>query len=748
MTASLPPQSSLRLLGRPMVMGAVLYLLAFVIRLSNRDGVFTSFGIFPISTDSFYHLRRIQAAVVNNLRVPDVDYYVNFPEGANVNWPFGFDWLYAVTAQLLYTLTQGSGVPDEGWTVAVACLLTPLIGAATPCVTYAVTARLAGTWAGLAAGLIVAWMPAVWVMSGVGYVDHHVFESLCLALYLWAMVRERPLPGHGLVAGLTMSVGLLCATVLPLLVVFHALVTAGWCVWLWREPAAWRLHMRAALWAWLSLVVTVAPFVATRYAEPGGVNPALTTAWMAAFAAAGATLGVARWRSAVESHPKQVQVLLWVTMGIGVIPQLDIRAAWQFVQYGVAHIGAADPWLATIFESQPLLSQSLPDMTNNYTGFLWLMPAAWGLGWMRARRADRPVWTLLLVAIPATGLALLQLKFSGLFAPPFAVVTGLALHELAAQLARSNGWPARWQRLLPIGLTVAALLPSVIFTLGAPTYIVSPTGSFVDTEPALRWLATHTPATSRWGARPHDYAVLCDWTPGHWVIGVAGRPTVASPLGHTEALRQGIRDAAAMWALPPAESVRLMDNRRVRYLLVTPLSPRAVARDAAWDPKTKAFGPWEDWNELMKASLYAQLVAGEGIPRGEAALTQMRLVYESDVETHYPLFTQFHAAAKVFERVRGAVITGQTTPGARVQISARIRTHLQREFEYVDETAADAQGRFERRVPYAQQTSPLTTLAAVTPYRIITPGATFTATATEADVTLGRTLPLTPTPNR
>ncbi|OYT73204.1 MAG: hypothetical protein CFK52_02770 [Chloracidobacterium sp. CP2_5A] len=740
-TDPLQPQHSAPLFDRPVTMVALLYLLAFVVRLSNLGGVVTSFGVFPISTDSFYHLRRIQAAVADGLRVPDFDRYVNFPDGASVNWPFGFDWLYAAVTRGLYALSGGAGLPDEGWTVAVACFLTPLIGAATPCLTYLVAARLANAWAGLAAGFIVAWMPAVWVVGAVGYVDHHVFESLCVAMYLWAVVRERLRPWHGLAAGLAMVAGLLCATTLPLLIGLHALVTVGWIIAHWRQAEDGDARLRASLWAWHGLLVPLAPFVATRFAEPSGVNPALVTAWAAAFLAAGATLGVYAWRVRARRQALGWAVA-WLLLGVGVLPRLALRDAWRFIQYGIAHIGAADPWLATIFESQPLLSQSFRDITNNYTAFLWLLPLAWALVLARAWRREKPVWTLLSLSAPTAGLALLQLKFSGLFAPPFAVVMGLALQDLAARLAGATGWRDRLQRPLPIGIAAAALAPAIIFTLGAPVYIVSPTGAFVDVDPALRWLATHTPATSPRGDQPRDYAILCDWTPGHWVIGIAGRPVIASPLGHAEPLREGIRDAAAMFALSPAESLRLLEARRARYILVTPMSPRAVMRDAAWDPKARSFGSWEDWNEQMKRSLYARLVADEAVPQGDAALTRMRLVYESDFETDYPLFTQPHAAAKVFERVAGAIIAGQTTPGARVQLSTRIRTFFRREFDYVDEVTADAQGRFERRVPYAQQRSPVTTLAAVTPYRVVTPEGAFTATATEADVIDGKTLQL------
>ncbi|MFQ3640935.1 MAG: hypothetical protein SNJ62_13115, partial [Chloracidobacterium sp.] len=438
--------------------------------------------------------------------------------------------------------------------------------------------------------------------------------------------------------------------------------------------------------------------------------------------------------------------LAWLGLGLGVLPRVVLADVWRFARYGVMHLVAADPWLATIFESQPLLRSSFFDTTNNYTGFFWLLPVAWfsvaSRAWLKPIHAASRLWVLLLFSITTTGLALLQLKFSGLFAVPFAVVVGLALAELPNRLARLPQVSPRLQLALPLALCIGMLAPTIHFTLGAPTYIVSPSGAFVDVEPTLRWLATHTPATSLRGDQPDDYAVLCDWTPGHWVIGVAGRPTVASPLGHTTPLRGGIRDAAAMFVLPPSEAFQLMDARRVRYVLVTPCSPKALARDAAWNPETSTSAPWEDWNERLKGSLYAHLVAKEGVPQGDTVLTQLRLVYESDFETEYPLFTQYHAAGKVFERVPGAVVTGRTKPGARIEIKTRIRTYFRREFDYRDEVQADEQGYFARRVPYAQQVSPTTTLAANAPYQIVTPDGIFTATATEADVQQGRALQL------
>lgn len=103
--------------------GWLLYPLAFFLRLRTVDGVFNPFGTFPRATDSFYHLRRIRLTAMNFPHVPDFDRYVNFPTGAAIHWPFGFDFIYAAVAR-----ATCPGPLDDGWIIAVACLLTPCIG--------------------------------------------------------------------------------------------------------------------------------------------------------------------------------------------------------------------------------------------------------------------------------------------------------------------------------------------------------------------------------------------------------------------------------------------------------------------------------------------------------------------------------------------------------------------------------------------------------------------------------------------
>lgn len=246
-------------------------------------------------------------------------------------------------------------------------------------------------------------------------------------------------------------------------------------------------------------------------AEPHGVNPALMTAWLAGWLAAGATLIALGWTTAGKDnsqswHRQSGWFLAWAGLGVGVLPRLWPGEVWHFVQYGVQHIGAADPWLATIFESQPLLQSSFADTTNNYTGFLWLLPLAWVAvareAWPKSRPDAVPHWMIWGVSLLTTGLALLQLKFSGLFAVPFAVVIALALVRLPDWLARWSQHQTRRWAILPAVLFAGMLAPTVNFTIGAPTYLVSPTGAFVDAEPTLRWLATHTPATSPRGDAP------------------------------------------------------------------------------------------------------------------------------------------------------------------------------------------------------------------------------------------------------
>ena len=111
---------------------------------------------------------------------------------------------------------------------------------------------------------------------------------------------------------------------------------------------------------------------------------------------------------------------------------------------------------------------------------------------------------------------------------------------------------------------------------------------------------------------------------------------------------------------------------------------------------------------------YGQLFQLDGSARAEFdGLSHYRLVYVSENGTH-----------KLFQPVRGAVITGTAEPGTTVEVSTQVELDHE-EFEYVRRTSASEDGSYDVRVPYpgTYQTS-----------------TDETATVSESDVERGKTV--------
>jgi dolichyl-diphosphooligosaccharide--protein glycosyltransferase len=722
--------------------GWLLYPIAFLLRLRTIDGVFAPFGTFPLATDSYYHLRRIQLTAWNFPHVPDFDRYVNFPAGAATHWPFGFDFLYAAIAR-----ATCPGALDDGWIIAVACLLTPLIGALTPCVAYRIGLLYGGIRAGVFAGLIVAAAEVVIIQTSIGYIDHHVFESFWMAVALWLWLpalKDGDVAGRRAIrvvlSGAAVGAGLICATVLPLLVPLFAGMFG---VLLWRARHD-RGRLTALMFAgglhWTGTALFLAPFVATRLAEPTGVNPSIGLVWAAAFGLSGSCLAAAFGLKRRNGGRGDFGwLVVWAALAVFVVPRLAFGEIGAFLVYGLGHVVASDPWLAAIAESQPVFRAPLANVFSGYTGVIFAFPVLLGWWVLRAREAAPERLALTVLAGATFALAMLQWKFAGLFIVPFAVLSGVALDELSGWLAER--WPeqAGAARVGVLAAVVALILPGIHYRV---TYVVMRGDRFVNLYPTLQWMDLRTPRTSATGAAASDYGVVTDWDVGHWVIWFAGRPVVTSPLGHTLPMRIGIRDGAAMLVAPPPAAVGLMETRRMRYVLVTPMNLGNLLETAFWDERTGKTRPFPaDPNLILGRSFYAALALADSVPgdRPEASgLRRFRLVHEDPEKTAFDGVAVPLPVARLFELVAGAVIRGKAAPGEVVKITARIRTDAGREFDYVDVVRADANGDFECRLPYAQGKQAFSGVAAVTPYRVTIQGKESRFTASEQDVLEGR----------
>lgn len=727
----------------------LLFPLALVPRLANWGGVFTPFGIFPLQTDPYFHLRRILRTVENFPRVPDSDRYVNFPAGAAIHWPFGYDVVYATIARVTFGF-----VPDEAWVVAVASILTPLFGSLTPVLGFYLAARVGGRRAGWCAGLLLALIRAAVQPSALGNIDHHVFESLFMAVDLLLFVaaldaaETRRSVGLAAASGVAVTGGILCTTILPLLVPMHALAALVLLARTRGDRAETRRLLLLQGTHWTATVVTLCPFVATRLAEPSGVNPALGAVWCVS-----ALLGTAAFALALRFADPTVPgsnrlplggLGLCAALALVTGPRLATGEIVEFIAYGARHVGVRDPWLASIQESQPVTTLPYWGLFDN-TFFYAVFPVALLFMLRRGWHRSSGMLCVAVMAAPSAVFAFLQLKFAGIFIVPFAAVSGWALTEVVDILKRRPRFANLTEGVLGTGVFLLLAWPIFLGIGFGVKMVVAPGEYFVNLHPTLLWMNGHTPKTTPVGDAPSDYAVACDWSAGHWVIYFAGRPVVASPFGHTVPMREAIRDGAAMFMSSPEDALSLIRRRRVRYVLVTPLSLTDTMRDAAWDSASGRTLPVADPKAALRSSLYTYLVAREGVPSAvspESALRHFRLVHEGADQVSFTGFSQKHAFARLFEVVPGAVVTGTTTPGAAVTVGGVIRTASGRVFNYADSVTADAVGRFEIVLPYASGAQRFSEVSAPEGFRVTVGNAAGTVKVSEDDILAGRRLDL------
>ena len=176
----------------PLAAGLPLGLLALLVRALPFPTVFAPSGVHPSGPDAYYHLRRIAYTVVGFPRFLDFDPYVAFPDGGRPIWTPLFDFALAALARLC--LGPQSGAPLERLLMWVS----PCVGAATVLALYLIARRVWGPpTAGLAA-LLLALLPAHFVYSQLGELDHHGAVAFAVTLLFGSgLTRLRPVGAGG-----------------------------------------------------------------------------------------------------------------------------------------------------------------------------------------------------------------------------------------------------------------------------------------------------------------------------------------------------------------------------------------------------------------------------------------------------------------------------------------------------------------------------------------------------------------------
>ncbi len=674
--------------------------------------VFSDPSIGFLDGDPNYQLRRIQYAVTHFPSIFDFDGFVNFPTGAPIFLPDGFNLLLAAIARLL------APTADPGRVEWICAIAIPVLGLAAVLAMYALARlSLAPPGPGAAAfTFAVLWVSVRYTV--LGRVDHHVMEPLLLAgagaLCLGAFRRPWPVSiVLGVAAGALASLSCWFVTDGMVVVVLVGGL-AAWAAVFQGSPNA-RLTGLATILA--ETLVLIALASRTPWGREGTMTYLALSPFQTHLAVAGLGLSTAvilgSWRG-LPAGARLLAVAGGIGLGIGALlhggPSLldPLREAHGFLSRG-------EGLESTVLEGMPLWKMSLVDVLVRISPLGLIALPLLILAALRSPRDPSGLGAIL--ALGACGLAGVQVRFMTLGAVGIAWAAGWAAARVY-QVTAARPAARRARAAVVVVLVVNGLWPY-------PWVLRSPLVSFALMEDEKSLAAALLPLRDRDSSldRPERiprWGVLAPWRLGHLLVYRAAMPVVASPFGqapwHVEAVRRVVR---FNFSDTDAAAADLCRRLRVRYVvtrdpLVSALNDTRVVgfpldrylRASAGGPDSIGLTPY--FLRTVSFRLHAldgrfADLSGLQLP----ALPSFRLVWEAaqPSPTGLPLHAMPHGTRdsyyKLFEVVAGARVEGRCPPGERVRLVAPVRTNIGRSFDWVDETLCDASGSYELRTPYA-----------------------------------------------
>ena len=699
-----------------------LFACALAVRAASWRDVFGGARVLPVDPDSWYHLRRIAYGIAEFPAVLEFDPYLSFPGGAKPIWTPVFDWCAAALLGLFVRPQH----PD--WLAQLerlAMWLPALLGAATVVAVYRVGRRHFGALAGWTAGWSLCFVSGHYWYTQVGFLDHHAALGLVVAWLLAAqlgwMQREESAQRAWLSA---LGCGAAIAATLavwPGGLLHVALVEVGALAFALTRPDAARARgfavRRAAAYA--CACACIAPLaLGNAWPQWGRFSPVVLSEfqpWLLGSACA-VWLGCAlAWRDSLA----RASARLAGFAGLCAVLALALLAIFPELRDGAADawrwLAKRESFQAQVAESQPLffeagqLTFAIGATRLSLFGLAFPLAGAW-LAWRVRGRPERArAWLVLWVTAGLYAVTLLQRRFFDTACIGIALSLGLAARELEVWL-RARGSSPRLARIAVAAGVAGMLLPSF------PTYTRAlanewnalrgeklwVTGGFgsdlAGLELALQ-LESATPPTRGWldPAEAPEYGVLAPWYLGHVIEYAGRRPTVVDNFGD-DLGPESFAFAERAYQSSEPEIVGELERRRIRYV-VAHRHPIFLQREPA------------------PGSLFHALYALDGSeatdPESGAlrvpALAHHRLIFETLGRDFGD--AQAPAEYKLFERVAGADVTGRAAPGKEIEVALSLRTARGRSLLYQTRVAADADGRYRVRLPYATADGP----AAVTP---------------------------------
>ena len=688
--------------------------------------VFVGEKTYFFDTDPYYHMRRIFLTLSSYPHVSPFDFYVNFPTGAWINWPGGFDLLLATVSLVL-----GLGHPSLVLTERVCACSVPVLGTLTVWVFYRIAREFLPVPQALFAALLLALCGSHILVSRIGRVDHHVLEILLPAMaYLFffrslgaAQYSKRMFLGvlsgtaFGLSFGIwTGSVMFLGTFVLYLL--FQQMLYAS------HGPVPCGLRQSGTV-VLCTTALVILPLCATGHWGKQGEVTYVALSWfhfLVPVYGLVAFLFMNRYPIVRTRGPKgfflQTLALLGVCLCLLLVTRLvkpdsvqTLRDAWEFLALKEVQID-------TVAESRSVLALKASSRTTLYGPLLPLLPLLGLYALVRSYRAgsERPGGTLLVFWFFSTGvLAALQVRFTPAFSLPMCLYWTFLVSDLVGCLERFGQRRARGRLYGWLGLpvTLSLVLAFLQSALAQP-----PQRSIPALLAVFEDIRGVTPETGSFldPVQKPEYGILSHWSYGHFLNYLSRRPNIANPFGQAEWHLHGVRESYRfLLAQDETEAEAVCNRLEARYALVASIasSQSAFSRFLAllFPDRLQGLDPKdylrEHYSSFMNNRLLLQDgLATQGPDEHGRALRHFRLVHESTLAVQDSITQMETSFFKLFEHVPGARLIGLAPAHEVLELEVPIETNLGRRFVYTQKILTGDRGGFETTLPYSTQGSP------------------------------------------
>lgn len=500
---------------------AILFLIAFFIRMLTYSSIFVGNNIRFLEFDTFYHMRRAISFAENFPHIWDFDTYINYPYGDIVGWPPLYDWTIALISNII-----GLGGPSRHLIETVGVYFPVFIGSLSVIVIYFLSKEIfsnsneTGWEIGIVSGLLLAVIPAFTQVSFLGFVDHHVAEVLLsTTIYLFFLKALKTENSKNriiflLIAGFVLILAMLTWPGTP---IFIGII----CIYAIIQSVIDKKYKR--LFAMIGAILVL--FAGLYIFFPG------------TYQNLNSGIGFLLKDRALLQQVKETQPLFFTFEG-----RFTLEPAWYAFNTSL-YIAVVGIILIII----KVINRSL-ELTKAKVMFL--------------------VWTLIVLV-----LNLYQTRFIYLFAVNVVILCAYLITELI-------GFKKTYIKIIGVILFIAILIPSVQMNNIMTQY---PLMLSNDWFTSLEWLKDNTPNPNGnsgnnsnnsnadnidiWimPSKDHvpEYGIMSWWDYGNYILYLSERPVVANNF------QLGAEDAAKfLISENESEANQIMNKRKAKYVIV------------------------------------------------------------------------------------------------------------------------------------------------------------------------------------